>query len=160
MLRVAGTLPAWRARKTALSAQNTPPAYLVAEEAIHDLDTFTKDYGPKVPPTLQPYGGRFVVRGGNLTALEGDPPPRLVIIAFDSVERRVPGIIRPPTNSSRPSDRRRRSQRYLLPNPSNTPPRRDRQSRGSATVARYAPSMNEMTALTLETDCTAGRWLV
>jgi uncharacterized protein (DUF1330 family) len=72
---------------TALRAQNTPPAYLVAEEAIHDLDTFTKDYGPKVPPTLQPYGGRFVVRGGNLTALEGDAPPRLVIIAFDSVEK-------------------------------------------------------------------------
>ena len=72
---------------TALRAQNTPPAYLVAEEAIHDMVTFTKEYGPKVPATLQPYGGRFVVRGGRLAALEGDAPPRFVIIAFDSLEK-------------------------------------------------------------------------
>jgi uncharacterized protein (DUF1330 family) len=72
---------------TALRAQNTPPAYLVAEEAIHDMETFTKEYGPKVPATLQPYGGRFVVRGGQLAALEGDAPPRFVIIEFDSMEK-------------------------------------------------------------------------
>ena len=72
---------------TALRAQSSPPAYLVAEETIHDMDTFANEYGPKVPPTLQPYGGRFIVRGGQLTALEGEPPPRFVIIAFDSVDK-------------------------------------------------------------------------
>lgn len=72
---------------TALQAQNTPPGYLVAEEAIHDMEAFTKEYGPKVPATLQPFGGRFVVRGGALTSLEGSAPPRFVIIAFDSVEK-------------------------------------------------------------------------
>jgi uncharacterized protein (DUF1330 family) len=72
---------------SALRAQSSPPGYLVAEEAIHDLDAFTKEYGPNVPATLQPYGGRFVVRGGALTALEGEAPPRFVIIAFDSVEK-------------------------------------------------------------------------
>ena len=72
----------------------TPPekakaefAAWLAEEAIHDMETFTKEYGPKVPATLQPYGGRFVVRGGRLAALEGDAPPRFVIIAFDSMEK-------------------------------------------------------------------------
>jgi uncharacterized protein (DUF1330 family) len=72
---------------TALRAQSTPPAYLIAEEAIHDMETFTKEYGPKVPATLQPYGGRFVVRGGKLDALEGEAPPRFVIIAFDSMDK-------------------------------------------------------------------------
>jgi uncharacterized protein (DUF1330 family) len=72
---------------TALRAQSTPPAFVVAEEAIHDLETFTKEYGPKVPATLQPYGGRFLVRGGKLAALEGDAPPRFVIIEFDSMDK-------------------------------------------------------------------------
>jgi uncharacterized protein (DUF1330 family) len=72
---------------TALRAQSSPPAFLVAEEAIHDMETFTKEYGPKVPATLQPYGGRFVVRGGKLAALEGDAPPRFVIIEFDSMDK-------------------------------------------------------------------------
>jgi uncharacterized protein (DUF1330 family) len=72
---------------TALRAQSTPPAYLIGEETIHDMETMTKQYGPKVPATLQPYGGRFVVRGGKLDALEGEAPPRFVIIAFDSMDK-------------------------------------------------------------------------
>jgi len=72
---------------TALRAQGTPPAYLVAEEAIHDMDTFRKEYGPNVPATLQPFGGRPIVRGGKLAALEGDAPPRVAIIAFDSMDK-------------------------------------------------------------------------
>jgi uncharacterized protein (DUF1330 family) len=72
---------------TALRAQSTPPAYVIAEETIHDMETFTKEYGPKVPATLQPYGGRFVVRGGKLATLEGDAPPRFVIIEFDSMDK-------------------------------------------------------------------------
>jgi uncharacterized protein (DUF1330 family) len=45
---------------------------------------FTKEYGPKVPATLAPYGGGFVVRGGK--GLEGEAPGRLVIIEFDSLQ--------------------------------------------------------------------------
>ena len=71
---------------TALRAQSTPPAYLVAEVAIHDADTFARDYASKVAGTLQPYGGRFLT-SGKLTALEGNAPQRFVIIAFDSVEK-------------------------------------------------------------------------
>lgn len=68
-------------------AQSRPPGYVVAEVAVRDMDVFTKEYGPKLPSTLQPYGGRFLVAGGKPTALEGDTPQRFVIIAFDSVER-------------------------------------------------------------------------
>jgi uncharacterized protein (DUF1330 family) len=71
---------------TALRAQSTPPAYVVAEVTIHDADTFTKDYAPRVAETLQAYGGRFLT-SGKLTALEGDVPQRFVIIAFDSAEK-------------------------------------------------------------------------
>jgi uncharacterized protein (DUF1330 family) len=38
-----------------------------------------------VPATLVPLGGPFIVRGGNLTVLEGEwAHPRLVIIEFPS----------------------------------------------------------------------------
>jgi uncharacterized protein (DUF1330 family) len=71
---------------TALRAQSSPPAYVVAEVAIHDADAFARDYAPRVAGTLQPYGGRFLT-SGKLTALEGNVPQRFVIIAFDSVEQ-------------------------------------------------------------------------
>jgi uncharacterized protein (DUF1330 family) len=71
---------------TALRAQSTPPAYVVAEVATHDPDAFARDYAPKIAGTLQPYGGR-ILTSGKLTALEGNAPPRFVIIAFDSIEK-------------------------------------------------------------------------
>ena len=71
---------------TALRAQSTPPAYVVAEVAIHDADAFAKEYAPKVAGTVQAFGGRFLT-SGKLTALEGNAPQRFVIIAFDSVEK-------------------------------------------------------------------------
>ena len=71
---------------TALRAQATPPAYVVAEVEIQDADAFARDYAPKVTGTLQPYGGQFLT-SGKLVALEGSVPKRFVIIAFDSVEK-------------------------------------------------------------------------
>jgi hypothetical protein len=52
---------------TALRAQSTPPAYVVAEVVVHDADTFARDYAPKIAGTLQPYGGR-ILTSGKLTA--------------------------------------------------------------------------------------------
>lgn len=71
---------------TALWAQSTPPAYVVAEVAIRDAEAFMREYAPKVAGTLEPYGGRFLT-SGKVIALEGDVPQRFVIIAFDNAER-------------------------------------------------------------------------
>ena len=41
-----------------------------------------------VPPSLEAFGGRFLVRGGKVETLEGAwTPNRLVIVEFPSVER-------------------------------------------------------------------------
>jgi uncharacterized protein (DUF1330 family) len=42
------------------------------------------EYGKVVAATLPPFDGRFVIRGGNCTVLEGEWQPRTVILEFPS----------------------------------------------------------------------------
>ncbi len=57
-------------------------AYVLAQIDVHDPEGFQR-YREKVPATIEQYGGRYIVRGGDLQSLEGEPPaPRVVIIEF------------------------------------------------------------------------------
>lgn len=57
-------------------------AYVINEIEVSDPVAFG-GYAAKVPPTLAPFGGKFVVRGGNGAALDGAPPSsRIVILQF------------------------------------------------------------------------------
>ena len=59
-------------------------AYAIAAETVKDQAMFDQ-YRKDVVGTITAFGGQFVVRGGNLTVLEGEwPHPRLVIIEFPS----------------------------------------------------------------------------
>jgi uncharacterized protein (DUF1330 family) len=59
-------------------------AYVIAVETVHDEAMFAT-YRQQVMPTIEAFGGRFVVRGGTLTVLEGDwPHRRTVVIEFPS----------------------------------------------------------------------------
>lgn len=68
----------------------TTPVYLISEaDAITD-PTGIKEYGAKVLETLTPFSGHyhFIVRGGHAESLDGDTPPKgIVVIAFDSSEQ-------------------------------------------------------------------------
>ena len=64
----------------------TPPAYVVAELEVTDAATY-QQYSAKVPETLAPFNGQFIIRGGKIQAVEGTAPKRLVVIAFDSAEK-------------------------------------------------------------------------
>ena len=62
-------------------------AYIIAEVEITDPETF-EEYRKLVPPTIEAFGGRYMVRGGAIDSLEGDwQPTRLVVIEFDDAER-------------------------------------------------------------------------
>ena len=63
-----------------------PLGYVVAEVDVTDPTTFQK-YGEKVPGTLAPFNGHYLIRGGKTLSLEGDAPKRFVVIAFDSMEK-------------------------------------------------------------------------
>jgi uncharacterized protein (DUF1330 family) len=61
-------------------------AYLVAHMKVHDQDTYRR-YRDAVSPLVDRFGGRFRIRGGAATALEGDwSIGRLVVIEFPSVD--------------------------------------------------------------------------
>ncbi len=62
-------------------------AYVIANIEVTDPERY-EDYKRASGAALEPYGGRFIVRGGEAETLEGEwKPRRLVVIEFDSVER-------------------------------------------------------------------------
>ncbi len=63
------------------------PAYVIVNVDVHDPVRY-EDYKKMVPPTLEPYGGRFIVRGGRVRPREGTwAPKRFVILEFPDVAR-------------------------------------------------------------------------
>ena len=62
------------------------PAYVIADVEINNLDGF-KQYSQQVPKTLEPFGGRFLVRGGPHESIEGDfRPKRFVVLEFPDMK--------------------------------------------------------------------------
>lgn len=63
------------------------PGYVVLESEIIDQEKYDK-YRQMAGASIEQYGGRFLVRGGNPQTLEGAwSPKRLVVIEFPSAER-------------------------------------------------------------------------
>jgi uncharacterized protein (DUF1330 family) len=73
----------------------TPPAYWVTETLeISDQAAFVKAVAA-VPPTLQAFGGHYIVLGGKISADRGEAPRRITIIAFDSMEKALQWVGNP-----------------------------------------------------------------
>jgi len=64
-----------------------PKAYLIADVEVLDSAGY-ETYRQQVAATIAAFGGRYLVRGGALTVLEGDwSPKRCVILEFPSVDQ-------------------------------------------------------------------------
>jgi uncharacterized protein (DUF1330 family) len=62
-------------------------AYVIGEIEVTDPALY-EEYRKQVPAVVSKYGGRFVVRGGKLEALEGGwAPKRIVALEFPSMEQ-------------------------------------------------------------------------
>ena len=62
-------------------------AYVIAEVEITDPQLFA-EYGRGVPASIAAYGGRYLVRGGNVETKEGSwTPKRVVILEFASMDQ-------------------------------------------------------------------------
>lgn len=70
-----------------LHAQAKPPAYVVIPILkITDAETFNK-IGPIAGAAAAAAGGHYIIRTDKTIKLDGNPPARLVVIAFDNVEK-------------------------------------------------------------------------
>jgi uncharacterized protein (DUF1330 family) len=63
-----------------------PAGYFIGEvlDVTNQADFST--YAAGATETVAKYGGRYLVRGGKTETLEGEPPGRIIVLAFDSVE--------------------------------------------------------------------------
>ena len=63
-------------------------AYVIVQETLTGDQAPFDEYRKHVIATLEPYGGKFLARGGKLTVLEGEwPHQRTVILEFPSREK-------------------------------------------------------------------------
>ena len=62
-------------------------AYLLGRVEITNPDRY-KEYMEKTPGAIEKYGGKFIVRGGDVVTLEGTGETRrMVLIEFPSIEK-------------------------------------------------------------------------
>jgi uncharacterized protein (DUF1330 family) len=62
-------------------------AFVISLEKLHD-PAMLAEYGRTVIATFAPFGGKFVVRSGSLTKMEGEwPYERTAILEFPSREK-------------------------------------------------------------------------
>lgn len=62
-------------------------AYVIVEVDVHDPVLY-EEYKKLTPVSIAPYGGKFVVRGGETHTLEGDwKPKRIVVLEFPSLDK-------------------------------------------------------------------------
>ncbi len=60
--------------------------YLVLNIAVKDPEKF-EEYRQKAAPLIEKFGGRYLIRGGDMRRLEGNPQlNRLVVLEFPTVE--------------------------------------------------------------------------
>ena len=77
-----------------LHAQTNRPVYLVTEIDVTDPGAYATEYAPKVQASVKAAGGRIIALGGTggagakfVTQVEGQPPKRVVIPVWDSLQK-------------------------------------------------------------------------
>src|SRR5689334_681069 len=61
--------------------------YVISEITVTNPADFAK-YVAAVPPTLAPFGGKYLTRGNaQIVGLEGTAPQRFIAIEFDSLDK-------------------------------------------------------------------------
>ena len=62
-------------------------AYVILDIDVHDPVGY-EEYKKYGPPSVEQYGGKYIVRGGKTETLEGDwNPKRVVMLEFESSEQ-------------------------------------------------------------------------
>ena len=87
-IAIGAALTAGVAQLQAQAPANTtrPAVFVITMQEITDQVRYEKDFAPKAIETIKAGGGRFIVRGGEVTTLAGQPPQRVVITGWESLD--------------------------------------------------------------------------
>ena len=74
-----------------LHAQANPPVYFIGEIEVTNPEGYAKEYLPKAREIIKAHGGQLVAAGGaagakQVIAVDGEPPKRVVIYQYPSVD--------------------------------------------------------------------------
>ena len=76
----------------ALYGAAKPPAYLIGQIDVTDPDGYAREYLPKAREIIKAHGGKLVAAAGaaatgpQVVAIDGNPPKRVVIYMYPSME--------------------------------------------------------------------------
>ena len=76
----------------ALYGQAKPPAYLIGQIEVSDPAGYAKEYLPKAREIIKAHGGQLVAAAGaaasgaQVVGVDGEPPKRVVIYRYPSME--------------------------------------------------------------------------
>ena len=71
-----------------LETQAARPAYFVTLFGDQsDQEIMDTDYPSLSPGTFQQFGGHYIIHTGRTVTYDGQPPMRIVVVAFNSLER-------------------------------------------------------------------------
>jgi uncharacterized protein (DUF1330 family) len=76
-----------QAQPPAAGAATTRNAvFVITEQTITDQAKYEKDFQQQAAKTIKDAGGRFIVRTTEVTSLTGEPPKRVVVLGFESID--------------------------------------------------------------------------
>ena len=76
----------------ALHGETSRPAYLIGQIDVSDPDGYAKEYLPKAREIIKAHGGKLVAAAGaaatgsQVVAVDGNPPKRVVVYVYPSME--------------------------------------------------------------------------
>jgi uncharacterized protein (DUF1330 family) len=70
-----------------LHAQSKPPAWVIAEIEVTNQDGYVKEYLPPAEKAVLAGGGKYLARGTKTASIKGEPPKRIVLLAFDNLDK-------------------------------------------------------------------------
>ena len=83
---LAGIVLGMGAVGVALAQQTGLPVYVVNEIDVID-DALFKTYSSSQQTLIEKHGGKYIIRGGKITAIDGTPPKRFTVYVFDNVDK-------------------------------------------------------------------------
>lgn len=71
----------------ALHAQAKLPAYVIGEIDVKNAELLDKEYVPSAAKAVRDGGAKYLVAGGKSVSFYGEPPKRIAIMVFESLEK-------------------------------------------------------------------------